>query len=491
MNRRRKITFSVATCLVLFALAETTARLLPGGAHPVSSENRLQFAANPELKDGSERYWQKDPLLFWRMRPHLDVDLGGMHVRTNAGGFRDAEFATVSHGTERRIAFVGDSTTFGWGVTEPQERFSDQVARLLNAAPAPGSATSARRPVRSLNFGQTGYSTVQAGRLLSREVLPLSPDVVVILLAANDFGLASGRTDADQPVVDATASVVARLLAHSTFYRRLARRLATWRDAAGSSPASSGELRRVPPATFRRNLGAMIDRVRAAGARPLLMTYPRRPTNPLLPCPPVDWHDRDAVARRHDALRDLGAILQPAVDAVLASAAPGNASAAPPALDTWERLTSRLAGHPSTLYGRGYLLFRAHRTEAAEKALSLATTASPGGADACAVDLFSTALFRYREEPVAAEYNDIIRDVASRTGTALIDVRRLLARAQRSLLEPAVMPDRSRTALLTAWFVSRSYFVDVVHPSARGHELIAKALVMALSGDGPPASATR
>jgi hypothetical protein len=57
------------------------------------------------------------------------------HVRRNEFGFRDdREFPAKVPDGMRRIGFVGDSFTFGHGIKAVADRFSDRVARSLDAA---------------------------------------------------------------------------------------------------------------------------------------------------------------------------------------------------------------------------------------------------------------------------------------------------------------------------------------------------------------------
>ena len=173
----------------------------------------------------------------------------------------------------------------------------------------------------------------------------------------------------------------------------------------------------------------------------------------------------------------LGAVLQPAVRESLAVIS----EAQPDPLARWNALTAQLGNHPSFHYGQGYLLFRAGRIDAAEAALARAAESPLAGPADCAIDLFSTALFRYREAHAAIIYNRIITEVATATGTLLVDVHALLADAQQSLAARHSDAGLARTELLSLWFGKESYFVDVVHPSARGHALIAEALAAALA----------
>src|SRR5437879_1722797 len=56
------------------------------------------------------------------------------HVRTNADGFRDDRpFPRNVPPGMKRLCFVGDSFTFGQGVKDPADRFSDRVRSRLEA----------------------------------------------------------------------------------------------------------------------------------------------------------------------------------------------------------------------------------------------------------------------------------------------------------------------------------------------------------------------
>jgi len=56
------------------------------------------------------------------------------HVRPNSAGYRDdRELPTTREAGVTYVGFVGDSFTFGHGVKRTQDRFSDRVARELDA----------------------------------------------------------------------------------------------------------------------------------------------------------------------------------------------------------------------------------------------------------------------------------------------------------------------------------------------------------------------
>jgi hypothetical protein len=112
---------------------------------------------------------------------------------TNSLGFRGPEFAARKPADALRIAFVGDSFTFGEGV-----RFEDTFPERAAAALTRRCGT----PVESLNFGVGGFNTTLERLLLERRVLGFEPDVVVLGYVLND---------AEPPQFRRVASGIARL----------------------------------------------------------------------------------------------------------------------------------------------------------------------------------------------------------------------------------------------------------------------------------------
>ncbi|MEO1083015.1 MAG: SGNH/GDSL hydrolase family protein [Acidobacteriota bacterium] len=122
--------------------------------------------------------------LMWEYRPNATHK----RITTNDFGFRDALDRRLEKddGT-RRIAFIGDSVTLGYGEEEP-----DIFVRRFE------SALRERRPEQdldALNFGIDGYSAPQIAEVLRRKVLPFSPDWVVYALCLNDFDFATSAGD--------------------------------------------------------------------------------------------------------------------------------------------------------------------------------------------------------------------------------------------------------------------------------------------------------
>ena len=111
------------------------------------------------------------------------------HVETNSHGFRDREFAAPGPGSTFRIAAVGDSSTFGWGVDEPLSFVA--VAESMLAAKYP------EIDIEVLNFGTPGHSSFQGLQLLQEVLQDETLDAVWFSFGANDR-LPTGVSEAEQ-----------------------------------------------------------------------------------------------------------------------------------------------------------------------------------------------------------------------------------------------------------------------------------------------------
>ncbi len=107
-------------------------------------------------------------------RPGARATLMGVDVAINAAGLRDDEVPR-ERGEARRIAFLGDSLTFAWGV-EKADSFEAQLEGML----------SERRPTEILNFGTGNYNTEQQVNLFLEKGLAFRPDQVVLFYFIND-----------------------------------------------------------------------------------------------------------------------------------------------------------------------------------------------------------------------------------------------------------------------------------------------------------------
>jgi lysophospholipase L1-like esterase len=111
-----------------------------------------------------------------RHQADRQAELMNVEVRTNRQGLRGPAIADTPEPGVARIAFVGDSTTLGWGVAE-QETFAHQVVATL---------AKQGRKVDGFNLGIGNYNTRQELALFREVGLPLKPDIIVLTYFIND-----------------------------------------------------------------------------------------------------------------------------------------------------------------------------------------------------------------------------------------------------------------------------------------------------------------
>lgn len=139
----------------------------------------------------------------------------GTAVSTNSRGMRGPE--PLPEGPDLfRVAVIGDSFTFGFGVP-PERTYVAVLERQLRRNAARGWRYEA------LNFGVGGYAASDEAIVLEHKVLPLAPDLVILGYALND-----PETDPIQPLHAYYAPVewwqysqLARLIAAARWQREI------------------------------------------------------------------------------------------------------------------------------------------------------------------------------------------------------------------------------------------------------------------------------
>ncbi len=118
-----------------------------------------------------------DPLLGAMLQPEWSGQwTSGFQVETDERRFRITGHAPPKS-PRARVAFLGDSCTFGWGVDTP----GTYIARIDELQRRNGTAQ-----VELINAAYPGDSAVVGLYKLRERVLPLAPDVVVLAFSANN-----------------------------------------------------------------------------------------------------------------------------------------------------------------------------------------------------------------------------------------------------------------------------------------------------------------
>jgi lysophospholipase L1-like esterase len=119
--------------------------------------------------------YQPDARLFWRLKPNQDCFTKVDHrpVRINSRGTRGPEFAVPKPPNTVRILSLGDSKTFGWGLSE-DETYSARLQMLLQERLGP------ERHVEVINAGVNAWSYAQMKVFLEHDGLAFQPDFVLL-----------------------------------------------------------------------------------------------------------------------------------------------------------------------------------------------------------------------------------------------------------------------------------------------------------------------
>ncbi|MBI5186495.1 MAG: SGNH/GDSL hydrolase family protein [Nitrospinae bacterium] len=126
----------------------------------------------------------QDPEIFYELIPDLDTSFLGKSVKTNAEGLRVGKSDTgndSSNDKKIRIAGVGDSSMFGWGV-EQEDTYLRLLEGLLNNS-------NAEHKFRSFNFAVPGYNSAVESAVFKKKALKVKPHVLILHYDHNDAEL--------------------------------------------------------------------------------------------------------------------------------------------------------------------------------------------------------------------------------------------------------------------------------------------------------------
>jgi len=116
-----------------------------------------------------------DPRLYWRLKPNQDcftkIDRKPVHI--NSHGTRGPEFTTEKPPGTYRVLSLGDSRTFGWGLSQ-DETYSDEFGRRLQARFGPGNR------VEVINAGVNAWSFSQMLVFYRDFAAVWQPDLVIV-----------------------------------------------------------------------------------------------------------------------------------------------------------------------------------------------------------------------------------------------------------------------------------------------------------------------
>ncbi len=119
-----------------------------------------------------------DPVLGYELIPGKDCEFKGARVAISAGRYRCSPGSVTNLAPAVRVAVIGDSTAFGWGV-EYEASFPEVFRRRMEALSG--------KVIEVRDYAVPAYNSVQESRLFTERVLrTYSPDLLILAYDHND-----------------------------------------------------------------------------------------------------------------------------------------------------------------------------------------------------------------------------------------------------------------------------------------------------------------
>jgi len=192
MTRGRRIAFAVITLTVPLGFALLLVEGFLRWRRPIAApesrkelEDRLKESSREEVKVVTTGNLKglvvpsSLPDVIYELKPdHRWIFQGGF-TETNHEGMRSREVARAKPAGTLRVAGMGDSVMFGWGVDQNLTYMSRLEPALAGSVPG--------RSVEVLNFAVPGYNSMQEAALFEGKAQGFSPDVVLVGYVLNDW----------------------------------------------------------------------------------------------------------------------------------------------------------------------------------------------------------------------------------------------------------------------------------------------------------------
>lgn len=169
----------VELCILAYLAKEATkVRILPTG----KTVKVLKVVDWKTTHCDVTRRLSKDKDLYVELIPNKHVicrrDSKTIEIKINSLGFRDREFTLNKSRDTIRILTLGDSFTYGWGVS--QEDTWPKVLEKLSRK------EFSNKKIEVLNLGIPGYDIWNVANLISKRVIKFDYDILLISFIEND-----------------------------------------------------------------------------------------------------------------------------------------------------------------------------------------------------------------------------------------------------------------------------------------------------------------
>ncbi len=404
--------------LFIIVLIETALRIFFPSLEK-EAEKLLVEAAKEENRKVSV-VKEADTDLLWRLKAGAQLF---ENERLNRHGFRGPGFTVKKPPGCYRVVCLGDSRTFGFGVSDYSHTFCGRITRTIR-----NQNMDARLEI--INLGVLGYSSFQGKRLMDKFGWSLDPDLVVAWFGYNDvmfFHLMDKEAAERGKLIRKMESWLNRLRLFQ-FMRKTGELM----RRRSNEPIQVGQriVRRVTPEDYAANLRELAVEAERRNSRLTLMNTPVRPGIPMIMNPKLIRfeNDKGRLCERLELQYDLeGFWLMDATEF------PGPEA-------KLDELMQRYPEFPILHYFKYKFLKKNGDYDAARRELLLSRELDT-------------------ERRVISEYNDRLLSVAQDRQIPVID--------------------------LVSTFdeiADASLFVDESHPNKAGHALIADQIINLLTG---------
>ncbi|MBS3083567.1 SGNH/GDSL hydrolase family protein [Candidatus Pacearchaeota archaeon] len=175
---KKEIYLLWTTILFLIIILEIFSRIYLVGPLtflPSYGSSIVEFSKAGLIKESSY------PGIIYELKPNLRKKFLLVDIETNSQGLRDREYEIIKPNNTYRVAVIGDSATFPFGVDIDKAYHSVLEERLSN---------NSRVNYEFINFGLGGYSISNYLGVIKYKALNYSPDELLIgLLPTNDFNV--------------------------------------------------------------------------------------------------------------------------------------------------------------------------------------------------------------------------------------------------------------------------------------------------------------
>ncbi|WP_342347352.1 SGNH/GDSL hydrolase family protein [uncultured Nitrospira sp.] len=188
---KRALLYAGYLLLVTLPLLEIGVRIWGYSEHHIHDPIYTSFESSEDIP-----YIHKPNLLQARSRGLAVINTDSLGLRSKTSG----TVYGVKQAQEYRIAIVGDSVTFGEGIPDTEETFTEVLEQILNQQ-------QNILTVKVFNFGVSAYSVKEMSAMLQHRMLAIQPDLVVMAIIPPDLDL--DRT----PIIDSAGYLVGQNVA--------------------------------------------------------------------------------------------------------------------------------------------------------------------------------------------------------------------------------------------------------------------------------------